>query len=149
MRAFAANPRNCFERGASSNPINRSGHGFRDQIEAQRGPRIDFQRTSRDRGVDAFHCTEFRQLIGSDTSIGERVNCHEKILLHVRGPRSGHCPSIRAGPESDRQPRRLHHRLSSDEDDRQILDQLADFFRWDRQPLDRADGRGVAKHRGH
>jgi len=42
----------------------------------------------------------------------------------------------------------LHHRLSLlDEDDRQILDQLSDFFRWDRQPLDRADDEVLAKHR--
>lgn len=44
--------------------------------------------------------------------------------------------------------RTLHDRLSLlDEDDRQAIVQLSDFFRWDRQPLHRTDAEVLAKHR--
>jgi len=42
----------------------------------------------------------------------------------------------------------LHHRLQLlDDEDRATVEQLADFFRWDRQPLDRTDAEVLAKHR--
>ncbi|TWU45099.1 hypothetical protein Q31b_02700 [Novipirellula aureliae] len=41
----------------------------------------------------------------------------------------------------------LGDRLSLlDDQDRHVLDQLADFFRWDRQPVDRSDAEVIEKH---
>ncbi|KAA1261985.1 hypothetical protein LF1_45460 [Rubripirellula obstinata] len=41
----------------------------------------------------------------------------------------------------------LRHRLSMLTDaDRFVTDQLADFFRWDRQPIERSDGDVIARH---
>lgn len=42
----------------------------------------------------------------------------------------------------------LRHRLTMlESDDRRVLQQLADFFRWDRQPIDRTDEEVRARHR--
>lgn len=44
--------------------------------------------------------------------------------------------------------RTLHHRLTLlEDDDRVVVEQLSDFFRWDRQPLDRTDAEVLFKHR--
>lgn len=44
--------------------------------------------------------------------------------------------------------RTLHHRLALlEEKDREVIAQLSDFFRWDRQPLDRTDAEVLSKHR--
>jgi len=52
---------------------------------------------------------------------------------------AGPCPITRST---------LRHRLTMlESDDRRVLQQLADFFRWDRQPIDQTDEEVRARHR--
>lgn len=56
-------------------------------------------------------------------------------------------PSFNVGP-SPITASTLRHRLSIlTDDDRRVVDQLSDFFRWDRQPIQRTDAEVIAMHR--
>ena len=94
-----------------------------------------------------FLAPKFRQLIGSPAQTRRAIRSYMTIYYTLVASLPPLPDSFDAGP-SPITASTLRHRLSMlGDDDRQVVDQLSDFFRWDRQPIERSDAEVIATHR--